>query len=91
MMEIEELKNMEREGRRGEAIRLLEAEIASSPENTDLWLLWGEMLYADGKMSEALNKFNTVLRLDPTHAKATNYVTMINGILDYYCKDMFNP
>ena len=49
------------------------------------------MLYADGKMSEALNKFNTVLRLDPTHAKATNYVTMINGILDYYCKDMFNP
>ena len=62
-MEIEELKNMEREGRRGEAIRLLEAEAASSPENTDLWLLWGEMLYADGKMSEALNKYRPMAAL----------------------------
>ena len=37
------------------------------------------------------NKFNTVLRLNPDHRKAANYVIMINNILGYYCKDMFNP
>lgn len=90
-MEIEELKRMEREGRRAEAMRLLEQKVAEFPENADLWLIWGEMLYADGRMADALNKFNTVLRLEPEHSKAMNYVTMINNILGYYCKDMFNP
>ena len=58
---------------------------------TEAVRLLEELLYADGKMTEALNKFNTVLRLNPDHRKAANYVIMINNILGYYCKDMFNP
>ena len=36
-MEIEELKRMEREGRRAEAMRLLEQEVAVFPENAGVW------------------------------------------------------
>ena len=53
------------------------------PADEEEWLLLGELLYADGKMTEALNKFNTVLRLNPDHRKAANYVIMINNILGY--------
>ena len=65
--------------------------VGKHPADEEEWLLLGELLYADGKMTEALNKFNTVLRLNPDHRKAANYVVMINNILGYYCKDMFNP
>lgn len=84
-----------RNGRKREsdrnAIRLLEEWVGKHPADEEEWLLLGELLYADGKMTEALNKFNTVLRLNPDHRKAANYVVMINNILGYYCKDMFNP
>ena len=60
-------------------------------ENADLLLLLGELIYAEGRMPEALNKFNAVLRIRPDDQKARNYVVMINNILGYYCKDLFNP
>lgn len=51
----------------------------------DLLLLLGELIYAEGRMPEALNKFNAVLRIRPDNQKARNYVVMINNILGYYC------
>ena len=78
-----EIQEWIEKGNRTEAVRLLEEWVGKHPAD--------ELLYADGKMTEALNKFNTVLRLNPDHRKAANYVIMINNILGYYCKDMFNP
>lgn len=87
----EKIVELIRSGHRTEAIRLLEEWGQERMEDEALLLQWGELLYADGKMTEALNKFNAVLRLNPEHSKARNYVTMINSILGYYCKDLLNP
>mgnify|MGYP003161611125 CR=1 FL=1 len=76
-----EIQEWIEKGNRTEAVRLLEEWVGKHPADEEEWLLLGELLYADGKMTEALNKFNTVLRLNPDHRKAANYVIMINNIL----------
>lgn len=90
-MHIDKLRQMAEEGKRTETIRLLEQRVSERKEDGEALLLLGELIYAEGRMPEALNKFNAVLRLEPDNQKARNYVTMINNILGYYCKDMFNP
>ena len=88
---IQQAQTLVAEGRRPEAIALLEAALREEPAHEKAWLYLGELVYAEGRMADALNKFNTVLRLNPDNRQAANYVRMINGILGYYCKDMFNP
>lgn len=90
-MTEQEIKALVDAGKRPEAIRLLEACLKEQPEDETILLMLGELIYAEGRMPEALNRFNAVLRLNPENLKARNYVTMINNILGYYCKDMFNP
>ena len=85
---IEQLLNL---GKRQEAIRELEQYLEQDPKNEVVLLRLGELIYAEGKMTDALNKFNALLRLNPEHQKARNYITMINGILGYFCKDLLNP
>ena len=77
-------------GKRGEAIRKLEEYLQ---EHTDeqLLLQLAELLYAEGRMTDALNKFNAVVRLNAENLKARNYVKMIHDILNYYNKDLLNP
>ncbi|MEI3154423.1 MAG: tetratricopeptide repeat protein [Odoribacter sp.] len=86
-----EIKILLEAGQRQEAIKKIEAYLQQEGENADLLLLLGELIYAEGRMPEALNKFNAVLRIRPDNQKARNYVVMINNILGYYCKDLFNP
>ncbi len=88
---IEEAKQMVEAGNRQEAILHLEEAVRGNENNEELLLYLGELIYAEGRMADALNKFNAVLRLNPDNHKATNYKTMINGILGYYCKDLLNP
>ena len=91
MITEQEIKKLVQEGRRKEAIALLEEQLkVQGPEELVLMQL-GELIYAEGQMADALNKFNAVIRLNPENQKARNYVTMINGILGYYCKDLLNP
>lgn len=54
-----EIQEWIEKGNRTEAIRLLEEWVGKHPADEEEWLLLGELLYADGKMTEALNKFNT--------------------------------
>ncbi len=77
-------------GKREEAIRELEDYIREYPDEKRLMQL-AELLYAAGRMTEARNKFNAVLRLNAGNQKADNYVKMIDGILNYYNKDLLNP
>lgn len=88
---IQQAQTLVASGRRPEAIALLESALREEPAHEKAWLYLGELVYAEGRMADALNKFNTVLRLNPDNRQAANYVRMINGILGYYCKDMFNP
>lgn len=90
-MTEQEIKALVDAGQRSEAIRLLEERVNRQPDDEASWLILGELMYAEGRMTDALNQFNAVLRLNPGNRKARNYVTMINNILGYYCKDLLNP
>lgn len=87
----EEIRKIVESEDQQEVIRRLKELLQQNDKDEDLLLLLGESLYAGGKMSEALNQFNALLRLNPDCRKAQNYVTMINNILGYYCKDLLNP
>ena len=90
-MEEEKIKALWEAGRQEEAIRMLQDWLAENGQD-EQGLLWlGELIYATGRLSEALNKFNAVLRLNPENRKARNYVAMINSLLGYSCTDLLNP
>ena len=50
-----EIQEWIEKGNRTEAVRLLEEWVGKHPADEEEWLLLGELLYADGKMTEALN------------------------------------
>lgn len=87
----EEIKLLVEAGKRVEAIQKAEEYLKQGGEEEELLLQLGELLYAEGRMTEALNRFNAVVRLNPENRKAKNYVIMINNILGYFCKDLLNP
>ena len=39
----------------------------------------------------ALNDFNAVLRIDPGHKEAREFIGMIQEILSFRYKDIYNP
>lgn len=91
-MEIKDkIDELLKEGNKACAVQMLEEYGQAHVADEELLLLWGELLYSEGKMTDALNKFNAVVRQNPENGKARNYVTMINNILGYYCKDLLNP
>ncbi len=86
----EKIERWVAEGRITEAL----AELEKYPDSQqgEAWLMYtGELCYRLGKSTDALNKFNAVLRLNPENEKARAYVEMINGVLDFFCKDLLNP
>lgn len=92
MLEIKDkIDELLKEGNKAGAVQMLEECGGANVADEELLLLWGELLYSEGKMTDALNKFNAVVRQNPENGKARNYVTMINNILGYYCKDLLNP
>lgn len=86
----ENLNELSDAGKRREAIRELEEYVKERPDEKSLMQL-AESLYAEGRITDALNRFNAVLRLNAENLKARNYVRMIRNILDYYNKDLLNP
>lgn len=88
---MEKVQELLKAGKRKEAIDILEESVRENGGNEEMLLQLGELIYAEGRMTDALNKFNAVLRLNPDNRKAGNYVRMINNILGYYCKDLLNP
>lgn len=91
-MKIEDIKKIAKEGRRDEAIGMLQQMLDHNEgEREDVLLELGAVYYAKGDTTRALNHLNEVVRINPGNTKAKNYLDMINGILDYYCKDLLNP
>lgn len=86
----ERIKELIAAGKRGEAIELLEEYLKTEKEE-GLFLQLGELYYADGKLPDALNKFNAVIRINPENKKAVHYVAMIRSVIDYYNKELLNP
>ncbi|MDL2251589.1 hypothetical protein LJC12_01930 [Odoribacter sp. OttesenSCG-928-J03] len=86
----EKVEKLIASGKEEEAIAELETYLADKPDE-ELLLMLGELYYRRARNTDALNKFNAVLRINPDNHKAKNYITMINNVLDYFCKDLLNP
>lgn len=74
----------------GEIARLTAA-IESSPQDASLYAERGKLHFRAHDFGSALNDFNAVLALDEKNAEVKQYVKMINEILDYRYKDIYNP
>ena len=91
-MTVEEIRQMAKSGRRQEAIDILSRMLDEGEGNREEVLLELGVLYNSmADTTKALNCLNEVLRMNPGNTKARTYVQMINGILNYYCKDLLNP
>lgn len=91
-MTVEEIRQMAKSGRRQEAIDILSRMLDEGEGNREEVLLELGVLYNSmADTTKALNCLNEVLRMNPENTKARTYVQMINGILNYYCKDLLNP
>lgn len=92
MMTVEEIKLIAKSGRREDAIERLSQLLGDEVCDKETVLLELGILYNSiADTTRALNCLNEVLRINPGNLKAQTYVQMINGILDYYCKDLLNP
>ena len=51
----------------------------------------GKLHYRLNEWGAALNDFNRVLQLDASHAEARQYAQMVQEILEFRYKDIYNP
>ena len=82
-----------RKGLWGPATRIaaLGAQIAAEPGNTALLVERGKLHYRMGEWGPALNDFNAALRIDDTHVEAKEFARMVQEILEFRYKDIYNP
>ena len=59
--------------------------------NAALYLERGKLYYRIGDFGKALNDFTRVTDIVPGHTEASGYAEMINEILDFRYKDIYNP
>lgn len=60
-------------------------------DNAEVMFLRGEIYFKLQKWGEALNSFSLFLEQFPSDAKAQSYCVMIQDILSFYHKDLYNP
>ncbi len=72
-------------------IAALTAQIAAAPQNTALYIERGRLHYRMGEWGPALNDFNAVLRIDDGHVEARQFARMVQEILEFRYKDIYNP
>jgi len=77
------------ENREEEALTILNK--ATVENNGEVIFLKGEIYFKLQKWGEALNQFLLFLELYPSDQKAESYCTMIQNILGFYHKDLYNP
>ena len=91
-MNIEDAKQLAKQGDREGAIAMLRQMLEQNEGERELVLLELGVVYNDmGETMQAIYHLNEVMRINPENIKAKAYLDMINGILDYYCKDLLNP
>lgn len=69
----------------------LDTALEADPKHTDLLLERGRLHFRLNEWGPALNDFNAVLRLDPGRREARESVEMIQEILSFRYKDIYNP
>lgn len=69
----------------------LNALLEEDKENTALLLERGQLHFRMNEFGAALNDFNVVLRIAPQHAEARQFIDMVQDILAFRYKDLYNP
>jgi len=64
---------------------------ASIADNGEVMFLKGEIYFKLQRWGEALNHFSMFLEQHPLDSKAKSYCVMIQNILGFYHKDLYNP
>ena len=72
-------------------IAMLNSQLEAEPENVELLLERGKLHYRHNEWGAALNDFNTVLRLNPQHEEARQFIEMVQEILEFRYTDIYNP
>lgn len=68
----------------------LAAEGLRQGDDAHLHYLAGNALMKAGRRTEAMNAYLSASRLDPD-SPAAEQLAMWRGIMDFYCKDLYNP
>lgn len=69
----------------------LSGQLEKYPEDIPSLLERGQLYYRQNKWGEALNDFNKVLKINPEHHEARQFVEMVQEILEFRYKDIYNP
>jgi tetratricopeptide (TPR) repeat protein len=77
------------QGQPEEALKLLNLSVISNSE--EALFLKGEICYKLQRWGDSLNYFSKFLDLYPTNDKALSYCALIQNILGFYHKDLYNP
>ena len=85
--------HIRRKGQWSPASRIadLTARIAEAPDDPELYIERGRLHYRLGEWGPALNDFNRVLALDEGHVEARQFARMVQEILEFRYKDIYNP
>lgn len=77
------------QNRHEEALKILEKLMIEN--NSDAIFMSGEIYFKLQRWGEALNQFSLFLEQYPSDPKAESYCVMIQNILGFYHKDLYNP
>lgn len=93
MLDPEVFEYIRKKGLWSPATRIAEltARIAARPGDAELLLERGKLHYRMGEWGPALNDFNAVLRIDAAHVEAQQFAQMVQEILEFRYKDIYNP
>lgn len=69
----------------------LTAQLTETPDDIDLLLEHGKLHYRLNEWGAALNDFNRILQIDADHVEARQFIEMIQEILAFRYKDIYNP
>lgn len=72
-------------------IATLTALLGAHPDDAGLYVERGKWHYRLNAWGDALNDFNRALAIDPGHCEARQFAGMVQEILEYRYKDIYNP
>jgi len=77
------------QNRQEEALTILDRLVIGN--NSEAIFMTGEIYFRLQRWGEALNHFSRYLEQYPSDSKAESYCAMIQNILGFYHKDLYNP
>ena len=64
--------------------------INATGRDDELYYRRGKLYWKMGKRAESLTDFNTAIAINP-ESPASEYLKMLNDIMDFYNTDLYNP